>query len=232
MRQPAARAPRRPARGPACAGRGPGPSCRGRCRCTRRTHRRPPPRTAPAPRSARSASARASSSPASRSRVTRCSPGRSVEIVGELAAPSRTEEARGAALPGLAAGLRCESRGGGARSSRASLRRTVWRAPRLPAFGPAALGRARVRVQARARRWPASCRGQADGCAAGGTLSRRSSLRPQSSRRANRQRRAAARASAIRHVAGTLEHRSVERVVIRGPGEEPVSVCGSPAAPK
>ncbi|HSD20798.1 MAG TPA: hypothetical protein VLC54_12210 [Anaeromyxobacter sp.] len=46
----------------------------------------------------------------------------------------------------------------------------------------------------------------------------------ESSRRANRQRRAAARASTVRHVAGTLEHRSVERVVIRGPGEERVTL--------
>jgi hypothetical protein len=47
---------------------------------------------------------------------------------------------------------------------------------------------------------------------------------PEPGQRANRQRRAAARASAVRHVAGTLERRSAERVVIRGPGEERVTL--------
>jgi hypothetical protein len=47
---------------------------------------------------------------------------------------------------------------------------------------------------------------------------------PEPGQRANRQRRAAARASAVRHVAGTLERRSLERVVIRGPGEERVTL--------
>jgi hypothetical protein len=47
---------------------------------------------------------------------------------------------------------------------------------------------------------------------------------PEPSQRANRQRRAAARASTVRHVAGTLERRSMERVVIRGPGEERVTL--------
>jgi len=47
---------------------------------------------------------------------------------------------------------------------------------------------------------------------------------PEPSRRANRQRRAAARAGTIRHIAGTLERRSSERVVIRGPGAESVTL--------
>ncbi len=47
---------------------------------------------------------------------------------------------------------------------------------------------------------------------------------PEPSRRANRQRRAAARSSAVRHLAGTLERRSAERVVIHGPGEERVTL--------
>jgi hypothetical protein len=51
------------------------------------------------------------------------------------------------------------------------------------------------------------------------------SAAPEPGQRASRQRRAAVRASAVRHVAGTLERRSEERVVIRGPGAERVTLA-------